>query len=119
MTFKVEDLKAKLTENRNGHKALFDKALAGWKAAIQKGAQEVLDTKDDAEQIQERLQALYRHLRAPEDQTATYDTAIEMLEMTTDEKIELTQHQFQCYVKDDWDWKEEWLGSNVAYTEGA
>lgn len=117
MKFEVKALIEALKKNRKGHDALFQKALAGWKKAVAKASQAVLDAKDSPDEILKRLRDLNSHGRCPMDQTKEYDTAISMLDMTTDEQIELTQHQYQCYVEDDWDWKDEWMGSNSAYTE--
>jgi hypothetical protein len=53
----------------------------------------------------------------PMDQTRDYDRVISMLEMSTEEEIELNHSDFAAYVLDDWAWKRQWVGTNAAYTQ--
>jgi hypothetical protein len=114
-TVPIKTMLEALKKNREGHKEMFDQALEGWKESVQEAAQDVLSAKDDKDEMLEKLQAMYNHGQPPMDQTDSYDSAIGMLEMSNDETIEITQTQYRCYVQDDWDWKEQWLGSNSAY----
>jgi hypothetical protein len=54
-------------------------------------------------------------LAVPVSHEKAYDQIIRMMEMSVDEEIELTAGQFACFVMDDWDWKEQWSTSNMAY----
>ncbi len=45
----------------------------------------------------------------PVDNTASYDRAIKMVEMSIDQEVELTEHQFDKLVMDNWEWKHELL----------
>ncbi len=56
------------------------------------------------------------HLEVPRDHTKSYDVAIQMAEWEVGETVELTQGQFQCFVMDDWDWKDEFAHLNKRYT---
>lgn len=44
-----------------------------------------------------------------------YDTVISMLELTEDETITLTYHEFQQYVEDKWSWRGAFEAVNSAY----
>lgn len=54
-------------------------------------------------------------LRAPKNYESSYDVAIEMAEWEVGDTIELTQSEFQKFVMDNWDWKEDFLYLNKSY----
>lgn len=115
-TVKVEKpgLLDKLRANRKSHRETFLEALTGYHKAAQKAlADRVQEAKDN-----KRI-SLHFHLEQPTDQTKEYDRIITMLEMSVDDKIELTQKEFANYVMDDWAWMQEWLHSNRGYSESA
>jgi hypothetical protein len=53
--------------------------------------------------------------RYPQDYTNVYDQVIEMLEFCNADSIEITNSQYESWVKDDWDWKESFMLSTSAY----
>ena len=53
----------------------------------------------------------------PIDQTRDYDQAIRMLEMDTQDIIELTSELFRCYVMDEWRWMNQFLAVNSTYSK--
>lgn len=55
-------------------------------------------------------------LEVPRDHTKSYEVAIEMAEWEVGENIELTQSQFQCFVMDDWDWKQSFQVLSRSYS---
>jgi len=79
---------------------------------------------DDAiEKLQSMLDAARGHgkiiqslgLIEPQCYVSEYDTVIKMLEMGVDEYIELTQQEFQQYVEDKWQWRNQFLASTSVY----
>lgn len=54
-------------------------------------------------------------LPIPRDYTSEYDTVIRMLELHQSEVVKLSQNDVQCYIRDDWAWKREFVGSTSAY----
>jgi len=48
-----------------------------------------------------------------------FDRAIAMLEMCTDTDLELSEAEFQCFVRGEWSWKRQFLMSNSAYSDTA
>lgn len=56
-------------------------------------------------------------LTVPMDQTKDYDMAIGMLEMSVDDYVLLEQNDFQCYVLDQWHWKQQFSVSNSLYSK--
>lgn len=53
----------------------------------------------------------------PEDHTDDYDQVIAMLEMSVDEEITLSNHEFGQYVMDNWQWKDAHLRTQVMYSK--
>ena len=105
-----EEFLQKLRENREQHRAIFEKAQEGYCAFLIKELEQRL------EEVRRGLK-VDRHIRLdePMDHTSDYDQMISMAEMHQDSTIELTASEFACYVMDRWAWKQEWVGSVNAY----
>jgi hypothetical protein len=114
VTVKRDDLVAKLKTNRDGHRAIFEEALTGYKdkvvAELERHLQEVRAGK---------VRVIAVSLPEPSDHTRDYDRIISMCEMSVDEELELTQDEFASYVMDDWQWKRQFLSSNAGYSQTA
>lgn len=108
------ELMKKVKENRKEHKEIFDEAMAGYKDAMTKHLNAMLEDVQAGKLIDHRIP-----LTQPVDHTKEYDTILTMLEMSVDKDVELTSHNFRQYVMDDWDWKDNFLHSNVRYSAKA
>lgn len=104
------DLLKVLKENREIHRSLFLEALEGYREEVIKLLTINLDNVKAGKKIVTFLQ-----LPVPKDQTSEYDQIIRMLEMSVDEDFELEDHEFKCYVSDEWSWKEAVTMSNSQY----
>lgn len=62
-----------------------------------------------------KLENLHIYLNAPEDNSSSYQDAIDMFEMGTDITVSLDSASVQAYVKDKWNWREGFNASNAAY----
>lgn len=51
----------------------------------------------------------------PEDHEKDYDRALSMLELAVDEEIRLDEKTFAQYVRDEWDWKEQFHNLSSGY----
>ena len=49
------------------------------------------------------------------EEIVAYQQAIEMLEWTTSDSIELSKREFEEYVRNNWSWKESFKTSNMTY----
>lgn len=129
----LETLKA----NRDKHQSDYHDSLAGYKEqakdALAKKVERARQSIDDNAEIISRkidkfdpeeplantvivMQQISFQLEVPKDHTRSYDVAIQMAEWEVGETIELTQSQFQCFVMDDWDWKQKFEHLNKSYT---
>lgn len=105
------ELLASVTANRDGHRTQFEEALDGWYKAVIKRLEQTLDNAK-ANKIQDVRIILPR----PSDHTSDYDRVIEMLKMSVDDVVQLTETEFAQFVQDDWGWKDQWLVSNSSYS---
>lgn len=106
------DLLERVKKNRDEHRAIFEEALEGWKKrtieVLEKRFQDALKGKID----------LAFNLPRPADHTDDYDTVIELLTMSLDEELELSQHDFACYALDKWAWQAQFLTTSASYGSG-
>jgi hypothetical protein len=107
-------LLAILKANRGRHKAVFDEAVAGYKAHATKLLKEHVLRVQRGSNVRVHIV-----LTQPVNQTRSYDRVIGMLEMAIANEVELSEEDYQQYIMDDWLWKEEFLTSNAQYSSTA
>lgn len=107
---KKDVLLSKLRENRRTHSTQFEKASNGYRTKVIEALEAQLK---DARAG--KLPRLIFNLPMPIDQTAAYDRAIGMLELTVEKIIELEEHDYQQYVLDQWSWSAQTTATNSAY----
>lgn len=110
-TVKVKklDLLEIIRKNRHEHRAKYNKAFEGYRKEC------IIALEANLEALRQGKSVVHFTERPPEDHTADYDRAIAMLDMSVDDVVEIFSREFQEYVQDDWDWKEEWMASNSKY----
>jgi hypothetical protein len=118
-----KDLLTTLRENLKTHKEVYEEAMKGYQdAKITKMSNLATAT---SQAMRENTQAnrkavheaynFYSNLSLPQDNSESYELAIEIMKWETEEKIELNINDFQCYVRDRWNWKAAFRGSVNAY----
>jgi len=114
-TFKKDTVLAALRENRERHAEIVKEAREGWQAAA------IKMIKNEMSRV--RKLASPRHvsfsLAPPADYTDIYDTFIAQLELAMEDEVELDGDEFRKLMQDKWDWREEFLGTNSAYSISA
>jgi len=103
-----------LKKNKEAHREIFLEAVDGYRKQVTKLLEERLWMIKQGKKIN-----LYFGLTEPVDQTKDYERAIGMLQMSLDEVVELSERDYQCYVLDDWSWKNQFLASNALYSSTA
>lgn len=93
---KRADLIAKLKENREKHTALYKDALEGYFVDTKKKLEKKIQALDKGETITSFS------VSVPKDHTKDYDRLIEMLDMSQDEYLVISAHDFNMYVRDEW-----------------
>lgn len=115
-TVSREKLIVILQENADSHRAIFEEAVEGYRS---KALEELQGRIEAIKSNHNKPVQVYVHLTAPEDHTRDYEDVIELIGMSEQPTIELNEVDFKQYVKDDWGWKKQWLGSNKMYSQTA
>ncbi len=114
LTFKTGDVLAKLRTNRAEHRKIFLEAQQGYRNKVIEVLEQRLTEARSGKRVRHQFQ-----ITEPADMTKHYDRAIAMLEMTTQETVELDGGDFSKYILDEWDWSDQFKTSNTMYSQTA
>ena len=114
VTVNSEELLATLKKNRAKHHAIFLEACDGY----QKKAIMILQEHIDRIKTGKR-ERVYVSLPEPVEHTFDYDRAIKMVSMHLETSFDLDEYTFGQLVMDEWDWHNDFLTSNKAYSATA
>jgi hypothetical protein len=95
-----DELQKRVKENRDSHRSVYEQALDGYHKAVVEWLEVQLDRAKAGKAFD-----LYFNQPMPEDHTADYDNVLDMLDMSTEDEIELSNQEFRQYVRDEWGWK--------------
>lgn len=107
----VVELLEAIRANREVHRKIFVESQEGYRKAVIAELDKRLREARDGKRIQR-----FTYMTEPSDHTRDYDRVITMLEMCTEENVELGDQEFGQYVMDQWDWKQQFLHANSAYS---
>jgi len=107
---KTKELLNVLLTNREKHIADYDEAMIGYREIATNELAVMLDQARAGEKIIRSVSAV-----EPRSHAESYDTAILMLEMSSDAIVELTMAEFSQYVEDKWTWKDAFNVTNSTY----
>lgn len=111
---KTNELLEILKKNRETHVSEFNTAQEEYRKDV------IAEMKKNLKQAQAGGEiVVYSELTQPQSYTASYTTAIKMLENSVDDVQELTMQEFQQYVEDQWHWKGAFLASTSFYNAKA
>lgn len=105
-----DEFVAKVQKNRDEHRAVFEKAVEGyrerWVCELERRLRDI-----------RRGRAIdqYFSLPEPEDHTEDYDRILTMARMSVDEVIDLSDDEFAMYVMDQWSWKSSFTRTTAMY----
>jgi hypothetical protein len=103
-----------LTANLERHRGLVAEANAGYLKAAAVALEERLGVIRSG-----KVTSLhFTSLRVPKDYSEVYQTAIGMLKAHTEQTVELDADVYRHLMEDQWDWFQEWVTSNAAYSAG-
>jgi len=120
---KRQELLTKVQANRALHVREYQEACAGYKEkAIARIDEIAAELRDKIANLKAgkviELVAVRFGLDAPRSYEKSYDQTIAMLEMSVDDEITLTDHEFAQYVLDDWEWQESFKTQTANYSRG-
>lgn len=111
-----EKLLETLHANRRKHEADYNIALANFRtAAINALTDRKRQLEEDAWMTIKPRNFLAFNLPVPQSYAHVYSEVINMLEMCENKTIEVSSFQFQCWVKDKWEWSDSLKMSNSGY----
>ena len=105
----IEKLKANLTR----HKADYIEAVDAYYEGVEKKLKAELKKFKNKPRESVRVS-----LSFPVTFADSYETAIEMLEMSVDENIVLNRDMFVKFIKDEWEWKSLFAAGTLSYIAG-
>lgn len=111
---KKTEVLATLQANRDRHLSIVKEARAGYMDKAEAALSAKLDQLRSG-----KLAALSFSLRVPADYTKVYDTAIRMLELHQNDTIQLDAAQVRNLMQDEWDWTDQFYGTNMVYSKMA
>lgn len=112
---KTAELLNIVKSNYTRHKKIYKEAVEGFLVdARKKIGKELEQLKDN-----DGTQTVSLIINAPRNHNDTYETAIKMLELTTDEEVVLGYSDFNNLVMDKWNWQHSFLLSNSMYSNTA
>lgn len=111
---KKDEILAKLRTNRETHTTIVTEARKGYVERARESLRERLDQLESG-----RIVSLAFSLEPPQDHSDVYATAIQMLELATDDVIEMDATQVRTLVMDQWDWSQKFLHVNAQYSQTA
>lgn len=118
--FRKSDVIARLKENRAKHATDYEESMEGYRekalAEIEKAITTLGKLHTEVGTGKEFvLTPVYFSLKEPESHLDDYDQMIDLFEMIVDEEIELDTSEFTRYMRDNWEWAQEFRTVNAAY----
>jgi len=110
ITVDKAELLAKLRTNREAHREMFLKAQDVYREAMIAELDRALEEARTGGPIKRSFA-----LPVPEDHTADFDTVIEMLTWDKDHMVQLSYHDFQTYVQNQWGWRASFAANTESY----
>lgn len=122
--YKVSALVERINDNREKHQATYTEAVEGWyltvieeaERAIKQfegviaGANSRVQYKRHSDQFSFAIREQH-----PVSHIAEYDRVLDMLGMTTESEVTLDAEEFGQYVRDEWDWSQEFAATTSNY----
>lgn len=99
-----------LERNRTAHRNAYDRALEKFREQAIMRLDKML-----AQVRAGKSPRLYVDLPVPEEHTADYDRAIQMLAMDTTVDVKLSETAYARLVDDDWGWRDSFAANTSSY----
>lgn len=118
-----QELLAKLKANLTTHKELYLEAVRGYedaKVALLRELQGAVNkaVSNNTEDHRRGVHVAYEkfsNLQRPQDHSESYELAIEIMVWEKKDHVELSINDFQCYIRDKWNWKVNFANSVKNY----
>jgi len=112
LTYQKAGILEILRANAADHDHEYGEAVDGWRDEVRIQLKARLEALEHGEDVN-----LFFDLPEPEDHSKDYERAIRQLELCTECNLELEDHEFQCYVMNEWAWSERFATISSAYVK--
>lgn len=113
-TIDKDQLIAHIRHNKAEHQGIFEEALSGYKKEMIAHLEKKLAAAKKGKRVGHHIR-----LVQPVSHLSDYERVLQMLEMSTQDVITISERQFAQYVRDEWEWKQNFLASNSTYSHKA
>lgn len=96
--------------NRKQHEADYIEAFETWKIARRRELSKWLEDHQAGKDVPN-----HTTLVKPTEHLDDYDRAVDMIRMSVDDTIDIDEDSFSKYVRDEWDWKQNFSALNTFY----
>ena len=103
-----------LKTNREKHRAIFEKAIAGYRKEVIRHLDFALESAKSGKKI-----IIAVKLIQPQDHTTDYDRVIGMLKMSVDIEIIIDGTQYQNFILDEWEWSKQFSSTSASYSSSS
>lgn len=104
----------KLYANLKVHQQEYQEALAEYHVRLEADLRTALKKVKNVEDV-EQLKKFRFSLPFPQNHISDFKEAIEMLELSVDDHINLDQESFRAFVKNEWPWSEDFTNTKLKY----
>ena len=80
---------------------------------------EAFDPENGASDRIKLIQSETVEMPVPRNYAKDYDAAIDIAEWDVNDKLKLSFAEFQCFVRDEWDWKNDFLTNSAMYVKNS
>ncbi len=113
ITVVKNELIAILDTNRIEHQEAYNEAITGWKIKVGTALSNALhEVERDGEPDLSEITKLVK----PVSHIREYDRAIDMLKLSVDSEVSLSEYDYRQLVNDEWEWSRNFAATNSAYT---
>lgn len=110
VTVRKQDLLDTLKKNREAHRSVFAQALIAFRQKALAELDQLIAQVNEGKPVH-----IYSRLPVPEEHTADYDRAIDMLRMHVGDTVTLNEEAYAKFVADDWGWKSSFIANTGSY----
>lgn len=103
-----------LKKNRALHRKIVQEAQKGYREKAIELTEKLLEDLKSGKSVHVHIP-----LQIPDNYVDYFDRVIEMYTMSTGKTVELTEGEFQTYVRNRWGWQHQFLATSSMYSETA
>lgn len=115
MIFQVSTVLATLEKNLQIHEKEYEELAKANTAHLQNELAKALNHVRETNKFPDLTKVHEAERAKPKNYSTEYKKVISMLKLTTQTELELTVDEFDCYMNDNWDWKNTFISNKTLY----